>query len=71
MGISGLVCVAVVIGAIFGIVWLVRRKPSQPNGSSAGGFDAGMRKAISSGVDDAFEQHRRKKQEGGGSEDKM
>ena len=56
---TGMVCLAVVGGAVFGLVWLIRRKQAQPRG----GFEGGVGGAVSSGIDEAFERHRRAKQD--------
>src|SRR5262245_46639933 len=57
--ILGLLCMLVMLGgAVFGVIWFIRRLKARARQGFDGGFEAGFRGAISSGVDEAFERHR-------------
>jgi hypothetical protein len=59
-GLFGCMCMVVVAGGgIFGLVWLIRRQKPRSRGGFEDAFEGGVRGAVSSGVDDAFERHRR------------
>jgi hypothetical protein len=62
VAVAGMACLAAVGGAVFGLVWLIRRKQAQARRRYEGGFEGGVRGAAASGIDEAFARHRRAKQ---------
>jgi hypothetical protein len=68
-GVMGLSCFTVVVAGVLGLVWLRRRSRARRVGGLEDAFAEGVSGAIASGINDAFERHRRSKQTGADNQD--